>query len=469
MASTQTIDSGSLTSDLSPVNDVSYERGNPTQRLKRLLSEGASRVLPSYRLEVERRPRSSTALLGSIVLSARQFEGFLERERSLADRGTRRFSLLVLRDRVDDSRQHRKNDRLTELARQLCKRLRSIDLVGRLDANRVEILLTDTEPADARIVAARVEQVEAKLGLRLDRKIYVYPSFTERATGTKRNGGPRHDDPHEGLHSTENGNGRCRANGQSRTQTNGAALATVQLATDGMDPDSVHQLTMGRDAPASKGLTAGSWPIADLWPLLSIPTPLWKRTLDILISCVAMLVLLPLFALIAIAIRLESPGPLIFRQLRAGRGARPFVFYKFRSMIVDAEQQRASLADQNEQDGPVFKIQNDPRITRVGRWLRRWSIDELPQLWNVFKGDTSLVGPRSPTLDEVCEYERWQLRRLCITGGITCFWQVSGRSQISFREWMRLDMRYIACRSLWLDLRLLVRTLPAVLSGRGAC
>jgi lipopolysaccharide/colanic/teichoic acid biosynthesis glycosyltransferase len=120
-------------------------------------------------------------------------------------------------------------------------------------------------------------------------------------------------------------------------------------------------------------------------------------------------------------------------------------------------------------DGPVFKIRDDPRITRVGRLLRRFSFDELPQLWNVLKGDISLVGPRSPTLDEVSKYERWQRRRLSVTGGITCTWQVSGRSQIPFQEWMRLDMRYVACRNVWLDLRLLLRTLPAVVSGRGAC
>ena len=179
--------------------------------------------------------------------------------------------------------------------------------------------------------------------------------------------------------------------------------------------------------------------------------------------------MLPLFLLVALAIRLDTRGPVLFRQQRAGRGARPFSFLKFRSMTSDAESLRASLASLNEQDGPIFKIRDDPRITRVGRLLRRWSIDELPQLWNVLAGDISLVGPRSPTLDEARQYERWQRRRLCVTGGITCTWQVSGRSQIPFRDWMRLDMRYVAGRNAWLDLQLLARTLPAVLSGRGAC
>jgi len=201
-----------------------------------------------------------------------------------------------------------------------------------------------------------------------------------------------------------------------------------------------------------------------LWPHLNVATPPWKRALDILVSALALLFLSPLFALIALAIRLDSAGPVIFRQQRAGRGARPFVFYKFRSMVAGAEGERAALAAQNEQSGPVFKMHEDPRVTRVGRQLRRWSIDELPQLWNVLVGDISLVGPRSPTFDEVSEYERWQRRRLSVVGGITCIWQMSGRSQIPFRDWMRLD-----CRNLWFDLRLLVLTLPAVISGRGAC
>jgi lipopolysaccharide/colanic/teichoic acid biosynthesis glycosyltransferase len=208
--------------------------------------------------------------------------------------------------------------------------------------------------------------------------------------------------------------------------------------------------------------------MADLWPHLCAPIPAWKRTCDIAGSALALLALLRVFALTALAIKLDSPGPVVFKQTRAGRAGRPFDFYKFRSMYVDAEARRAELAAHNEQDGPIFKIQRDPRITRVGRLLRRWSIDELPQLWNILKGDISLVGPRSPTLDEVAQYERWQRRRLSITGGVTCIWQVSGRSQIGFRDWMRMDMRYVRCRGLWVDVCLLARTLPAVLSCRGA-
>jgi lipopolysaccharide/colanic/teichoic acid biosynthesis glycosyltransferase len=186
------------------------------------------------------------------------------------------------------------------------------------------------------------------------------------------------------------------------------------------------------------------------------------------VSGVALVVLFPFFALVALAIKLDSPGPVIFRQMRAGRGGKGFTFYKFRSMFVDAEKRRAELEALNEQGGPVFKIKNDPRMTRVGRIMRRWSIDEMPQLWNVFKGDFSLVGPRPPTLNEVPSYERWQRRRLNVPGGLTCIWQVSGRNDVAFQDWMRMDIQYILRRGFWMDVRLLFRTVTAVVTGRGA-
>ncbi len=172
--------------------------------------------------------------------------------------------------------------------------------------------------------------------------------------------------------------------------------------------------------------------------------------------------------LVAIAIKLTSPGPVIFRQQRAGLNGRPFSFYKFRSMYLDAEERRLALENSNEQYGPIFKIKHDPRITPVGRVLRKMSIDELPQLWNVLKGDMTLVGPRPPTLNEVPEYERWQSRRLQLKGGLTCIWQVSGRSEIGFEDWMRMDLRHFQQRSFLFDAEILARTATAVLTGRGA-
>jgi exopolysaccharide biosynthesis polyprenyl glycosylphosphotransferase len=199
------------------------------------------------------------------------------------------------------------------------------------------------------------------------------------------------------------------------------------------------------------------------WPLTV------KRTLDIVISSVLLLFLAPIMIGVAIAIKLTSPGPVLFLQERIGRNKRRFKIYKFRTMVPNAEQLMPSLESKNEMSGPVFKIKKDPRITSIGRILRRTSVDELPQLFNVLKGDMSLVGPRPlPVRDYEGFNEDWQRRRFSVRPGITCLWQVNGRSGISFDQWMLLDLQYMDEWSLWLDLKILARTVPAVLRGSGA-
>jgi exopolysaccharide biosynthesis polyprenyl glycosylphosphotransferase len=193
-----------------------------------------------------------------------------------------------------------------------------------------------------------------------------------------------------------------------------------------------------------------------------------KRALDVVVAAAALVLLSPLLLVVSGLIALGSPGPVLFRQTRVGRHGKPFAMLKLRSMVEGAEGQRAMLAARNEQSGPVFKIRDDPRVTRVGRFIRRYSIDELPQLVNVLCGDMSLVGPRPPLPEEVARYEPWQRRRLSVRPGITCLWQVSGRNAVSFEEWMYLDMRYIDHWSLDEDLKLILRTVPAVVTGRGA-
>jgi exopolysaccharide biosynthesis polyprenyl glycosylphosphotransferase len=193
-----------------------------------------------------------------------------------------------------------------------------------------------------------------------------------------------------------------------------------------------------------------------------------KRLFDIFASATALIVLSPLMLAVAALIKLTSRGPIIFRQQRVGLHGRPFNMFKFRSMVVNAEALKSRLAARNEQRGPVFKIKDDPRVTPIGRFIRKYSLDELPQLINVLRGDMSIVGPRPPVPAEVAQYEGWQRRRLSVRPGLTCIWQVSGRNQISFKEWMYLDMRYIDHWSLGEDLSLIVRTLPVVLTGRGA-
>lgn len=193
-----------------------------------------------------------------------------------------------------------------------------------------------------------------------------------------------------------------------------------------------------------------------------------KRLVDLGGSSVGLALTAPVVLLAALAIKLDTPGPVFHRQVRLGRDGLPFVMLKLRSMTVDARERQASLLSANEMRGPVFKIRSDPRITRVGRILRKASIDELPQLWHVLAGQMSLVGPRPPLPEEVATYEPWQRERLAVKPGLTCTWQVSGRSDIAFEQWVQMDIEYVRRRSFWLDLKLLLATIPAVISGRGA-
>jgi len=192
-----------------------------------------------------------------------------------------------------------------------------------------------------------------------------------------------------------------------------------------------------------------------------------KRLIDVVVSAVVLVVLAIPMLVIAALIRLTSPGKAIFRQERCGLNGRRFTCYKFRSMCDNAEQIKASLEHLNEKR-PAFKITNDPRVTPIGRLLRKFSIDELPQFWNVLKGDMSLVGPRPPVPEEVARYERWQHRRLRMRPGLTCLWALEGRDKLDFETWMRKDLAYIDTWSLWLDTKILLRTIPHVLAGKGA-
>ena len=210
-------------------------------------------------------------------------------------------------------------------------------------------------------------------------------------------------------------------------------------------------------------------------PLLTFTTTpknelllLLRRIFDFIGSLFFILILSPVFLLVALAIRLDSPGPALYRQVRCGLNGRRFTFYKFRSMVQGAEIRKDDLLAHNIMEGPVFKMKNDPRVTRVGRFLRKTSLDELPQLFNVLRGDMSFVGPRPPIPEEVKKYEGWQRRRLSMKPGITGLWQVSGRNQIDFQQWMRLDLEYIDNWSIWLDLKILIKTIPIVLLGKGA-
>jgi exopolysaccharide biosynthesis polyprenyl glycosylphosphotransferase len=194
-----------------------------------------------------------------------------------------------------------------------------------------------------------------------------------------------------------------------------------------------------------------------------------KRTLDIIASTLGLIILSPILLIVAILIKLESKGPAIFSQKRIGLNKKEFKMYKFRSMVQNAEELKEKLAKENEMSGPMFKMKNDPRVTKVGRFIRKTSIDELPQLINVLKGEMSLVGPRPSLPKEVSKFEPWMLRRLSVKPGLTCYWQVSGRNNIGFEDWMKLDLQYVNDRSFWLDLKLILKTATVLFGDKNAC
>jgi exopolysaccharide biosynthesis polyprenyl glycosylphosphotransferase len=232
---------------------------------------------------------------------------------------------------------------------------------------------------------------------------------------------------------------------------------------------------------SAKGVLTNDWsreptiePV-EATPLALQPSTAWtgwqarvKRGFDIVSAILLLILLSPALALLALIIRLDSEGPVIFRQTRCGKDGKLFAFYKFRGMVADAEARQSEFDHLNEAQGPIFKMKHDPRVTRVGRVLRRTSLDELPQLWNVLRGEMSLVGPRPPLPKEVEKYEEWHQARLRAVPGITGLWQVSGRSQLGFDEMTRLDIEYLNVWSLALDLRILVRTVVAVIFAHGA-
>ena len=193
-----------------------------------------------------------------------------------------------------------------------------------------------------------------------------------------------------------------------------------------------------------------------------------KRAIDIIGAGSGLLLLSPVIVIVACAIKFTSKGPIFFSQKRVGKNGELFDMYKFRSMVVNAEELKEKLAYQNEMSGPMFKMKDDPRVTKVGRFIRKTSLDELPQLWNVLKGEMSLVGPRPSLPKEVAQFENWMCKRLTVKPGLTCYWQVSGRNNIGFEEWMRLDNKYVDERNLWIDIKLIFKTVLVLFGDKNA-
>ena len=206
-----------------------------------------------------------------------------------------------------------------------------------------------------------------------------------------------------------------------------------------------------------------------MWKLAITGTEVAKRMLDLIGGLVGCVILAPVVGMVALLIKIEDGGPVFFRQLRIGKRGRPIFIWKIRSMVVDAENVKVELEEENEHgEGVTFKMKKDPRTTRVGRWIRKLSLDEAPQLWSVLKGDMALVGPRPPVPREVQKYKAFELRRLTVKPGLTCLWQIGGRADIDFSGQVRLDLQYIYSESIWKDIKILLLTVPAVLMGKGA-
>ena len=193
-----------------------------------------------------------------------------------------------------------------------------------------------------------------------------------------------------------------------------------------------------------------------------------KRTIDIIGAGLGLILLSPIIAVVACAVKFTSKGPVFFSQKRVGKNGELFEMYKFRSMVVNAEELKENLEEQNEMSGPMFKIKDDPRITKVGKFIRKTSIDELPQLWNVLKGDMSLVGPRPSLPKEVEQFDNWMFKRLSVRPGLTCYWQVSGRNNIGFEDWMKLDCKYVDDRNIWIDIKLIFKTVGVLFGDKNA-
>lgn len=196
--------------------------------------------------------------------------------------------------------------------------------------------------------------------------------------------------------------------------------------------------------------------------------PAWKRVVDVVGASAALIVFAPVLVAAILAIKLTSRGPVLFKQTRVGLGGQPFTMYKLRSMVIDAEARKSELLHMNDRQGPAFKMKHDPRVTPVGRILRKFSLDEIPQLFNVLQGHMSLVGPRPLPFAETAAFQPWQRARLKVRPGLTCIWQVTHRHDDDFDNWVRLDLEYVRKHSLWMDIMLLIRTIPAVISGKGA-
>jgi len=366
-------------------------------------------------------------------LAPSEFEAAFELETTRSERGGHSLALVVFAVRVGNDDRFQ----MDPLLEAIWARKRQFDTVGRLDTNRIGVLLPYTGSTGAWIFAEDVARRLGQGGI----KVFTSVSSNEGDDDS----GERVESPLPRMPKAK------------------------PVVAEEHDVEPATEPVVAEKAALASASSERAHAQFDMFSHFERGPSAAKRAIDVVGSAFALLMLSPVFAVTALAIKASSPGPVFFRQRRAGLLGRPFELIKFRSMYLDAEERKRELMHLNEMDGPAFKMKNDPRITPVGRWIRRLSVDEFPQFYNVLRGDMSLVGPRPPTLDELPEYERWHLRRLTRPGGLTCIWQTSGRNQIAFQEWMRMDMRYMKRASLATDAKLILKTFWTVGTGHGAC
>ena len=367
----------------------------------------------------------------------------LHREHLRADRSGGQVSLVVFEPSAQNART------LKRLSRIILDRSRMTDEVGMMSENQAGAVLPDTGHAGALCFAQDVERLAMRRGVQAGYSIHSYPTVRvngHAAGGRNGNGGNGHGGNGHG------GNGRRQF---AETRVSSEAAADERRG-------GVATATLPR-IDAAPVIAANS-----MDAMLTLPTPWWKRATDILGSLFGLVIFSPFMVVAAALIRLTSEGPVLFTQRRAGLGGGQFTIFKFRTMVTNAEAMKAALRKDSEQDGPAFKMKEDPRVTLIGRFLRCTSLDELPQFFNVLLGHMSLVGPRPLPIEEAEECDQWHRRRLSVRPGLTCIWQVRGRSRVGFDDWMRMDMQYIHNRSFLYDLKILLLTIPAVVLRRGA-
>jgi lipopolysaccharide/colanic/teichoic acid biosynthesis glycosyltransferase len=366
--------------------------------------------------------------------SSQQFNLLVQKERFRADRYRTIFSVVVFR--LILNRESQRRTQLDCLNAILSERLRLSDERGLERNGDVVVLLPHTHEEGATNVADSIIKLSVDSGLVLSAKIYTYPELA-------------HQSMNDGSSDSDRRFESPQATGTSSSvyehETSSNATVSRSMATD------VHYATISYGNALEKLVT---------------PYPKWKRICDIVGASMGLVLAAPVLLTAAIAIKLTSSGPVLFHQWRNGRNGKPFRICKLRTMVVEAEELKAALRESNERDGPAFKMKHDPRVTTVGKFLRNTGLDELPQLWNVFKGDMAIVGPRPLPCDEDANCELWHRRRLDTKPGITCFWQIMKSRVEAFDDWMRLDMKYLKKRSLFQDISLMFRTIAAVVLGR---